>query len=552
MLFTGLKSDSTEAVALVQRMTQPLIGKGYLTATYALLKNDLDTVIYGIFPGNLYSWIALHRGNLDEDVLSNSGYREKLFSGKPLQPDELNRLFERVLRYCENHGYPFATIQLDSIQLVPSGVEATIRLNKNQAFVIDSVEIYGTSTIRRNYLYNFSGIKPGSVYNESLIRTLDTRINQLPFARTTKPLKIFYTGNKARIVTYIDQKKASQVDGVLGLAPQSAVNNKLVLTGELNLNLQNLFGSGKAFELHYRSFLAGSQELKARATYPYLLNSALGIDYQFALLRFDSLYLQVDHDIGIQYLLGGSDYIRFFYQAQNYSLLTVDTLGIKSTRSLPQFADMRNNIYGLGIRLNRLDYFANPRKGVFIEAQAGAGVKNILRNSTINSITLTDASSQPYNLYDSLTLRSLQYRFQMNVQKFWPLRNRSTILTQLMAASLEAEQIFTNELFRIGGIRSLKGFDEQSIFCSSYGILNLEYRYLLNSNSNFILLFNGAWHERNDRTQISTDWPWGIGTGINLQTGAGIFSFYYALGKQLNNPLELRQGKIHFGIVNYF
>lgn len=208
---------------------------------------------------------------------------------------------------------------------------------------------------------------------------LDRKVNQLSFARTTRPLKVYFTGNKARIITFIDQKKASQVDGVLGLAPQSAINNKLMLTGELNLNLQNLFGSGKTFELHYRSFLARSQDLKARITYPYILNSSVGLDYTFALLKFDSLYLQVDHDIGIQYLLSGNDYIKFFYEIQNYSLLSIDTIAIKNNKRLPEFSDMRNNLYGVGIRLNTLDYFANPRKGIYIEANAGAGVK---KNST--------------------------------------------------------------------------------------------------------------------------------------------------------------------------
>lgn len=544
--------DSTEAVRTAEKLWREIIAKGHITANLQLKQHRADTMYYLLDKGDLYKWVKLHQGNTDEDILSNSGYREKFFTGTSFKPEELSRLFERILRYCENNGYPFAEVSLDSIQLSKNSIEAHLRVSKNQQIYIDSIEISGNTAIKRNYLYNFSSIKPGSPYNEGLIRVLDRKVNQLAFARTTRPLKVYFTGNKARIITFIDQKKASQVDGVLGLAPQSAINNKLMLTGELNLNLQNLFGSGKTFELHYRSFLARSQDLKARITYPYILNSSVGLDYTFALLKFDSLYLQVDHDIGIQYLLSGNDYIKFFYEIQNYSLLSIDTIAIKNNKRLPEFSDMRNNLYGIGIRLNTLDYFANPRKGMYIEANAGAGVKKIVRNSTINSLEINDASSGTYNLYDSIKLRSIQYRFQANIQKFWPLSGKKTLLTQIMSASLQAEQIFTNELFRIGGIRTLKGFDEQSVFCTSYAILNMEYRYLLNNNSNFILLFNGAWHERNARGTYSSDMPWGVGTGINFQTGAGVFSFYYALGKQQNNRLELRQAKIHFGIVNYF
>lgn len=46
--------------------------------------------------------------------------------------------------------------------------------------------------------------------------------------------------------------------------------------------------------------------------------------------------------------------------------------------------------------------------------------------------------------------------------------------------------------------------------------------------------------------------PVGFGAGITFETRLGIFSFNYALGKQFNNPILFKEGKVHFGIVNYF
>ncbi len=37
-----------------------------------------------------------------------------------------------------------------------------------------------------------------------------------------------------------------------------------------------------------------------------------------------------------------------------------------------------------------------------------------------------------------------------------------------------------------------------------------------------------------------------------IETGAGVFSLYYALGKQLGNEFEFQRAKIHFGFVNFF
>ena len=105
-------------------------------------------------------------------------------------------------------------------------------------------------------------------------------------------------------------------------------------------------------------------------------------------------------------------------------------------------------------------------------------------------------------------------------------------------------------MFRIGGIRTLKGFDEQAIFASTYGIINTELRYLLQQNSNVMLFWNGAWYT--NKLQSVSDKPYGFGAGLNFETGAGVFSLYYAVGKQFNNAIEFNKAKIHFGFVNYF
>jgi hemolysin activation/secretion protein len=113
-------------------------------------------------------------------------------------------------------------------------------------------------------------------------------------------------------------------------------------------------------------------------------------------------------------------------------------------------------------------------------------------------------------------------------------------------------QLFLNELYRIGGIKTLKGFDEQSIFASTFALLNIEMKYLFQQNSGFLLFANAAYYENRVMSKPTSDWPWGIGAGLNLETGAGLFSLYYALGSQKGNPLEWRDAKIHFGLLNFF
>jgi hemolysin activation/secretion protein len=109
-----------------------------------------------------------------------------------------------------------------------------------------------------------------------------------------------------------------------------------------------------------------------------------------------------------------------------------------------------------------------------------------------------------------------------------------------------------NELFRIGGIRTLKGFDEQSIFASRYLITTVEYRYLFQQMANLVLFWNGAYYENIARSPLISDKPYGFGAGLTMETKAGVFSLYYAMGKAFNNPLDWSKAKVHFGLVNYF
>jgi hemolysin activation/secretion protein len=101
-------------------------------------------------------------------------------------------------------------------------------------------------------------------------------------------------------------------------------------------------------------------------------------------------------------------------------------------------------------------------------------------------------------------------------------------------------------------LRTLRGFDEESIFASTFVIPTIEYRFLFAQNSNILLFTEGAWYENNSNNSYLKDTPISIGTGINFETKAGILSLNYALGNQFGNGFDIRSGKIHFGLVALF
>ena len=520
--------------------------RGYLAATFDSLIEDSTMLVAYINPGGVYKWVTLKQGNVDEGILSKVGFREKLYSNKPIHYKQVRKLHEKLLTYCENNGYPFASIKLDSIEFSEFSIEAQLNLTKNTEFHIDSIIIKGDANIVPVYLYNYLSIKPGDLYNESLVSKISSRLRELPFVKETKPFKVVFTEESSKIILNLTGKKASRFNGILGVSPNPdgiGTGKKLLLTGEARLKLQNSFGRGELINLDWRKLQVNTQDLKVRFVYPFILSSPFGVDFKLTLYKKDTLYLDLGTNFGIQYLLSGANYLKVFVNNKKTTLLA--TKGLENVTTLPPHADVSTTIYGLGYKTERLDYRLNPRKGFLLNINGGAGNKNIIKNPNINP-----------ELYDSLELKSTELDFDIEVGIFIPIKNRSVLNFGVKAAYLSSKSIFENELFRIGGINILRGFDEESILASTYSVFTVEYRYLLEQNSYLYLFLDGAYYENEYRKSNGLgDWldrPFGIGAGISFETRAGIFSINYAIGQQKGNPFDLRSAKIHFGIVNRF
>jgi len=141
----------------------------------------------------------------------------------------------------------------------------------------------------------------------------------------------------------------------------------------------------------------------------------------------------------------------------------------------------------------------------------------------------------------------------LSAEGYVPLGKKSTLVGLLEGRRLFADQIFLNDVYRIGGAFSLRGFNEQSLLASSYAMLGLEYRYLLGSRSYFQLFWNGAYTLDESEIQLNPleDLPFGFGAGLALEVNSGMLYLSYALGREQNNPIQLNQAKIHFGVINF-
>lgn len=113
--------------------------------------------------------------------------------------------------------------------------------------------------------------------------------------------------------------------------------------------------------------------------------------------------------------------------------------------------------------------------------------------------------------------------------------------------------MYFNELFRIGGINDIKGFNEQSIFANEYYIGMAELRLMTGNTGYFGAFINAARTINVSRLGgPALDHPLGFGFSAALKTKAGILNIVWALGRSKSQPFSLNNSKFHFSISSDF
>ncbi|MCB9332582.1 MAG: BamA/TamA family outer membrane protein [Lewinellaceae bacterium] len=540
---------------------------GHLRAN-AYLAASLDSLTYlndslataRLYLGPPMRWVRLEAAaNGNQRWLEASGFREKLFTDKPLRYDVLLRLEQQLLQQAENTGYPFASVRLDSVQVLgDGGVSAQILVDPGRFFTFTDLKIAGNLRLPKSYLPQYLGLHPGSPYSHARVLRIRQRLNTLLFVETLANPTVTFAGNEARVNLFLQKKRASRFDFIIGLLPRSgasATDGRLLLTGSLSAGLLNAFNLGEHLSLELERLRPETQKLDVQAGIPYLFGLPFGLEGRLGIFRRDSTWVDAQSELGVQYLLEGGNFIQFFWENKSSSLQKIDTLAIIQSRRLPTVLDLRQNGFGLEATLNQLDYRFNPRKGWFLNLRAVAGFNSVLRNSTIEALRdPADPEFQFSSLYDAVAGRVARYRLEAQADYFIPLFVRSTLKLSMRGGGIFSEKpIYANEQYRLGGSKRLRGFDEESLFATRFAIATLEYRLLLSQNA-FLSAFSDYGYLENltDRNRFFLR-PWGLGAGLNLETQAGIFGISLAVGRRdAGMAVDWRAPKFHLGYVNLF
>ena len=425
---------------------------------------------------------------------------------------EIEKVMKVIVNYYENLGNSFTTASLKNIYTVNHKLYATLNLTINSERTIDKIVIRGYDNFPKKFLENHLGLALKSTFNSETLQNTEQLLNTLPFVSQVKKPEMLFTKDSTILYIYLKKKNNNLFDGILGFS--NTKNNKSIkLNGYLNLELNNIFNKGTSFNLNWISNADNNKSLNIGLYIPYIKKSKFSITGNFNLLKQDSSYLNNSQFISLNYHLKKANTIGIGYLSEKSDINTL----VNNTLFQPFQKQFLGLMYSFNIDNNNT--VTNP---LGFEIHYYAGKRN----------------SKNININQSILQLNAFYSYIISLKSSIQLKNSN----KLLFSSNELE----NEFYRIGGINSIRGFNEESILTSQYSTTNLEYHFNL---TNFSYLYSitdiSLIKDKNANTFSSL---YGIGIGYYTKTDKSIINLSYAIGKNNKSPFILNNSRFHIKI----
>jgi len=467
-----------------------------------------------------YKGVKYYPGNLQ--FISSSEDSNVFFKNYELQSIENFNNLEGYLDPLVNNGYPFAELIISHLEVKDSICNLIIDVMPNQLVRIDSIIVKSEEVIEERLLGQLFNINKGDVYSEERISNIDRVIRNSRYYSLLKSTEVLFTNDGAQIYLYLKRKSSNLFDGILGVQ-QNKDGNRINLNGSLNFMLQNNFQRGESLAFDWKKMPSQTQELSIQMAYPYIGFSDFGVKGDLSIYKQDTSFVSTMKKAGLSYRISVLEELMLFFDSR----ISFDQKRINSESG-------KSLIYkavGVSYWKNNFDSQLNPKKGFYFLTSYSVGNKDV---------------------DDGELKTEIQHRSEIVFRKAIPIYNGVNILFEVQEKFQSEGSQLENELIRFGGSEILRGFDELSIRATSMVATSINLRYFLDQNTSIQLFYDQAWYEKNGKDEYVSDFPFGVGVGFSFLAKSGIFSFNYALGSQFNNPLDFRNGKIHFALMSLF
>jgi hypothetical protein len=456
--------------------------------------------------------------DIDLKLRQNFETKNKYFN-----PISFKTKINNWVNLMNNNGFPFAEINFENTAIDQNNFQIKCLLKSGPLVKIDTLITPELSKKEWNLISKASNLKIGNPFNLSQINDISKNLKNTGYVKELKAAAYEFINDLAHIYIYAEPVSKNSLNGLIGVQPDNEGN--IQFTGNVALNLLNSLKFGETVNINWRRMFNASQNLITEINLPYILNSEFGLIGGFDMIKKDTSFFNLKGGFELNYKV-----------KNNFSAGILLTLNNSTNLLGIEYSSTSTNSFGFTFKFNQLDRINNPTKGLSVVSDLSYGWKESFNTDSINN-----------NIY-----RTPNFSANLKLVSYTRLKKKATIKLGVTAATIQNEILFENEFARIGGYKTIRGFDEETIYTSSFLLSNIELRYLFDENSNIFLFSDYALTESKTALLTEEQLYNSIGFGSNIAMNNGVLTIIYGLGRKMEDKFLIRTGKIHLGFTSFF
>ena len=429
----------------------------------------------------------------------------------------LEQVLNNISKRISEQSYPFATVQLQNITPMTNlQLRADLVIKNGEKRQLQALKILGYENVPKSYIKHFLNLKPQTPFSLQRIKEKMILLDQLPFVAQKRPAEVLFTQDSTIVYLYLEKIKSNRFDGFLGFGSNETTGN-IEFDGFLDLNLVNNLNYGESFALYYKSDEIDQKTLDVNLQMPYLFGTPFGTEINLNLFKKDSTFTTNQQAAKLTYPINDKQQVN---------------LGVRFTASNALSGVEASNLQDFDSEFYELGYRYTKRQN----------------NDLLFPIQNQLEASLSFGQRKGMEITQ-QRHLKLAGSTILNLNHNNSIFLKLHMEELKSDTYLFNELVRFGGIRSIRGFQENSLFATRLAVLCTEYRYRLGPGL-FVHSVMDAGYFQNAQNQDTK--VFGFGLGFGLQTNGGVLRLTYANGKTEQLPFDLSNSKVHLSFTSTF
>lgn len=476
--------------------------------------ND-STFRYQFRLGNRISRVHIYIGK-DRDL------KQQLFPGEPdtlkMPLSDVEPMMETKLKILERDGFSLAQMQLLNLVRSDAVITADLDIRPGNKRKIADIVIEGYDKFPKGHKKAIQRLYRNRTFNQQTLQELHDDFSKFRFINQTRYPEILFTTDTTKIYVYAEKAKPSRFDGLIGFANDEE-NSKLVFNGYLDVQLINFVNTGEEFNLYWKSDGQQQRTFNASIELPYIFRTQFGLRAQLNIFKQDSTFQNTKTAIELGYLLRYNTRFYIGYQ-------TTESSDIQNQNSF-SINDYQNRFFTIGgnhIGYKPTDFLFPEKTRLSVKAGFGSRDSNLQKNDQF------------------FAEADLRHNFYLNDKNIFTVRSQDYYLS--------SDTYTVNEMFRFGGINSIRGFNENSLQANLLTSILTEYRYVLAPNLYVHSIFDYGYFS--DDATDNSGRLLGIGFGFGLLTKTGLLNLVYANGSTGDQQIKLSNSVVQFSLKANF